>query len=291
MKRSSQKTVFPSFSLVHAQMQAYELIDIGEGERLERWGSHYLIRPESQAWIPRRERWDRYPAHRYQATGSYEGYWSPPLPPEWEITQSIEGKVLTFILRPTCFKHVGLFPEQMPQWMRIYKLLLSKRGVSVLNLFAYTGAASLVAAAAGARVTHVDASKSTVIWARQNAERNGISTIRWIVEDARTFAERERRRGRRYGAILLDPPTFGVADKKRWHIEKDLVPLLSVLVELLEPGGWLLLNTYTGLSVGLMMQLVEYFFPSCSYEVVELSLRSSRGFTLPTGLSLWVFLS
>ncbi|MGQ9864565.1 MAG: class I SAM-dependent methyltransferase [Bacteroidia bacterium] len=291
MNRPAWEPSSPPFSLVHATLEAYELVDIGEGERLERWGSHYLIRPESQAWIPRCEKWDRYPAHRYHPTGSYEGYWSPPLPAQWEIVQPIGNTVLTFIVRPTSFKHVGLFPEQAPHWRKIYELLLPKPGAWVLNLFAYTGASSVVAAAAGARVTHVDVSKSIVSWAYQNAEKNGISTIRWMVEDARTFVQKERRRGRLYDAILLDPPTFGVADKKRWHIEKDLVPLLDVLVGLLAPGGWLLLHTYTGLSVGLMVQLVEYFFPGCTYEVVELSLRTSTGRILPTGLSLWVFSS
>lgn len=229
----------------------YELLDAGGGRRLERFGTVILDRPapgasaaphDPAAWSTATSRFDR-PA------GSQAGTWTPPgaVPDRWPI--EIDG--LPVELRPTPAGQVGLFPEHLPvaRWAAACSLdLVAASGSpsAVLNLFAYTGLATLVLARAGVAVAHVDASRPAVTWARRNADLAGLTDrpIRWLVEDATRFALRERRRGRRYGGILLDPPTYGHGPEGgAWRLAADLDALLEALVPLLEPSGWFIACT------------------------------------------------
>ena len=200
----------------------YEVIDCSGGEKLERWGRYVLLRPDPQViWdTPRTDsRWKKLNAHYHrsrQGGGNWEFF---DLPQQW----TIHYRSLTFRLKPFHFKHTGIFPEQAVNWDWISdKIRQAKRPVKVLNLFAYTGGATLAAAAAGAEVTHVDASKGMVTWAKENAAATGLSSakIRWIVDDCTKFAEREIRRGNTYDAVIMDPPSYGRGPKGEiWKIE------------------------------------------------------------------------
>ena len=270
--------------------KSYELIDFGEGQRLERWDDLLLQRPDSWAiGTPTRpiDTWK--PHHRFTLEGAYQGRWEPPLPEAWIMTyRSRKGWTLQLEARPTRYKHLGLFPEQAAHWEWLYEKLQERAPARVLNLFAYTGAASMVAVLAGASVTHVDASKPAISWANRNAQLNGISSIRWIHEDVRTFVQRERRRGHHYQAILLDPPAYGLSPEgKRWLLEKDLPPLLQEVAALLPRNGLLLLNTYSGdLSPATLYRLVQEVFGSMEIELGELTLQTRAGRRLSTGYFL-----
>ena len=189
------------------QWKDYEVLDTSDGEKLERWGSFYLVRPDPQViWsTPRQDpRWKRFDA-RYARSSTGGGHWSAHhLPEHW----CIRYRELTFQVKPMNFKHTGVFPEQAANWDFIDdQIHRAGRPVSVLNLFAYTGGATLAAAAAGASVCHVDAAKGMVAWARENAAASGLSgaPIRWIIDDCAKFVEREIKRGRRYDAVIMDP--------------------------------------------------------------------------------------
>jgi 23S rRNA (cytosine1962-C5)-methyltransferase len=221
----------------------YELLDSGDGEKLERFGAYVLRRPDPQAlWERRLEAsvWDTCHA-RFERKGE-KGQWhsSPELPKEWEIQYG----GFTFLIKPTSFKHVGLFPEQVENW----DWITARGAKSVLNLFGYTGGATLAAAHAGASVTHIDASKTAVEWGRKNAELSGLTTapVRWIVEDAMRFVDRELKRGTKYDGIILDPPSFGHGpNDELWKIEEDLIPLVKKCGDLLtEKPSFILLNGY-----------------------------------------------
>jgi 23S rRNA (cytosine1962-C5)-methyltransferase len=234
----------------------YALLDTGAGEKLERYGALTLVRPEPQAMGPRRLSPDAWAAAGAAFTGDVEeegpGRWrtAAGLGDSWEM--SVLG--LPFICRLTSFRHVGVFPEQIVHWQamadRIRALAASRPGERprVLNLFGYTGLASLIAAAAGAEVTHVDASKKAVAWGRENQALAGLDAapIRWIVDDATVFAEREVRRGRRYDGILLDPPRFGRGPAGEvWNLVDDLPHLMDVVETILVPGpSFLVLTAY-----------------------------------------------
>ncbi|HVV14804.1 MAG TPA: class I SAM-dependent methyltransferase [Candidatus Paceibacterota bacterium] len=224
----------------------YELLDSGGEEKLERYGNVLLSRPDPQALWPKQlpeGEWTKANA-RYIREGN-TGKWVGELPKEWPI----ELGNLKFLIRPTPFKHTGLFPEQICNWEWAGELIRGAgRPVSALNLFGYTGGASLAAAAAGASVVHVDASKTAVAWARENAELSGLADkpIRWITEDVKLFVERELKRGNRYDLILMDPPAFGHGPKDElWKIEEDLLPLIEACTRLLSetPVG-MLVNGY-----------------------------------------------
>lgn len=216
--------------------EGYELLDSGEEEKLERYGAFVLARPDPQALWDKKQPsalWEA--AHgRFVRTGK-EGEWklAPSLPKDWEVSF---GEV-SFVIKPTSFKHTGLFPEQEPNWRWLReRITKAGRPVSVLNLFGYTGGATLAAAQAGATVTHIDASKTAVAWARENAMRSGLvdKPIRWIIEDALTFVQREIKRGNRYDLIVMDPPAFGHGpNDELWKIEEHLLPLLKLCQELL----------------------------------------------------------
>ena len=189
----------------------YEVLDCSDGEKLERWGKYVLVRPDPQViWNTPRdsELWKRYDA-RYARSSTGGGAWNTKkLPDKWKI----QYKELTFQVKPMNFKHTGIFPEQAANWdWAMEKIRSAGRPVSVLNLFAYTGGATLACAAAGASVCHVDAARGMVSWARENAQVSGLQDkpIRWIVDDCAKFVEREIKRGRRYDAIIMDPPSYG----------------------------------------------------------------------------------
>ena len=223
-------------TLITKPTAEYELLDSGGEEKLERYGDVLLSRPDPQALWPKlleAGEWAKAQG-RYVRDGK-EGKWEVKnnLPKEWPL--SFGG--LTFLIRPTSFKHTGLFPEQLSNWDWMRKTIEhADRPVAVLNLFGYTGGATLAAAQAGASVTHVDASKTAVAWARENAVASGLSEkpIRWITEDVLLFVKREIKRGSRYDAIVMDPPAFGHGpDGELWKIEEDLLPLIELCTQLL----------------------------------------------------------
>lgn len=225
----------------------YELLDSGEGERLERWGNIILSRPDPGALYPKRHRREWEKANASYIREGEKGSWHvhTTLPTEWPIRFCD----FSFMIRPTSFKHTGLFPEQKLQWQFISERIKNAgREVSILNLFAYTGGSSLAALKAGARVTHVDASKKAVLWAKENAALSGLSEkpTRWIIDDALTFLKREVKRGNRYEGIILDPPSFGHGpNDELWKIERDFLPLMDLVNLLLSDTPlFVLLNGY-----------------------------------------------
>lgn len=238
----------------------YELIDADSGERLERWGNIILIRPDPQIiWSGDRKNplWKN--AHAvYHRSGSGGGYWETlkKVPDVWSIGY---GR-LTFRLKPMGFKHTGLFPEQAVNWSLAERLIKAEnRPLSVLNLFAYTGAASLACLKAGAKVTHVDASKGMVQWAKENAAASGLekAPVRWLVDDCLKFVKREIRRGNKYDAIIMDPPSYGRGPNGEvWKLEQQLTELLSETGRLLSDNAvFFFLNSYTG---GLSPTILNY---------------------------------
>ena len=245
-----------------AHWHEYELIDTSSGERLERWGDILLIRPDPQIlWHTERKdpRWRE--AHaRYQRSQSGGGAWQVrrKTPPVW----SIRYGDLTFRVKPMGFKHTGVFPEQAVNWELAGELIRGAgRPVRVLNLFGYTGAATLACAAAGASVCHVDASRGMVSWARENAQASGLEDwpIRWLVDDCMKFVQREQRRGHRYDGIIMDPPSYGRGPGGEvWKLEEQIYSLVEQCVPILsEKPLFFLLNSYTtGLSAAVMEYLL-----------------------------------
>ena len=238
----------------------YELIDADSGERLERWGNIILIRPDPQIiWSGDRKNplWKN--AHAvYHRSGNGGGYWETlkRVPDVWSIGYG----GLTFRLKPMGFKHTGLFPEQAVNWSLAERLIKAEdRPLSVLNLFAYTGAASLACLKAGAKVTHVDASKGMVQWAKENAAASGLENapVRWLVDDCLKFVKREIRRGNKYDAIIMDPPSYGRGPNGEiWKLEQQLTELLSETGRLLSDNAvFFFLNSYTG---GLSPTILNY---------------------------------
>ncbi len=244
------------------QWKDYELIDCGGGERLERWGGHILVRPDPQAiWAtPRRNAlWQR-PEGRYHRSSTGGGHWEKGrLPAQWQIGYG----GLTFQIKPMSFKHTGIFPEQAANWdFAMERIRQARRPIRVLNLFAYTGAASVACAAAGASVCHVDAAKGMVAWAKENAKASGLESapIRWIVDDCAKFVEREIRRGKTYDAIIMDPPSYGRGPSGEvWKIEDQLYDFLKLCVGVLSDKPlFVLLNSYTaGLAPGVLGHLLR----------------------------------
>ena len=243
----------------------YELIDADNGERLERWGDIILIRPDPQIiWNEghRDEHWKS--AHAvYHRSNSGGGYWETlkKVPDVW----SIKYNDLTFRLKPMGFKHTGLFPEQAVNWSLAQKLIKeADREISVLNLFAYTGGATVACLKAGAKVTHVDASKGMVGWAKENAVASGVADrqVRWLVDDCMKFVKREIRRGNKYDAIIMDPPSYGRGPNGEvWKLEQQLSELLTDVGKILsEDPLFFFLNSYTG---GLSPTILNYMVKSC----------------------------
>ena len=276
----------------------YEILDASDGEKLERWGGYVLVRPDPQV-IWKTDRLDRgwsRPNARYHRSSRGGGEWEfLDLPKQWDIGYSFKsGAGLTFNLKPFSFKHTGLFPEQAANWEWFYeKIHSSGKPVRVLNLFAYTGGATLAAALAGASVTHVDASKGMVSWAKENARSSGLSDapVRWLVDDCMKFVEREIRRGSRYDAVIMDPPSYGRGPKGEiWKIEDAIHPLIRRCTQLLnEKPLFFLVNSYTtGLApaaLSYMLSLEMKRFHG-KVEADELGIPvTSTGLFLPCGAS------
>ena len=274
----------------------YELLDASGGERLERWGDIILIRPDPQVlWNTPREHplWKQ--AHaRYLRSKTGGGQWQRfrPIPEDWEIGYG----ALRFHLKPMGFKHTGLFPEQAVNWdwMRD-KIEAAGRPIKVLNLFGYTGAATLACVAAGAHVTHVDAAKGMVAWGRENAVASGLSDkpMRWLVDDCLKFVQREQRRGSRYDAILLAPPSYGRGPGGEvWKLEEQIYPFVEECVKLLSDKPlFMLINSYTtGLSPSVMRYMLGSLIAApgrLSADEIGLPVAST-GMTLPCGASaIW----
>ncbi len=276
----------------------YELLDCGNLEKLERFGKYILRRPEPQAvWEPAltEGEWQKL-AHasfvRSKGEQGDKGRWEqkPGMPGQWFISCNAGAHELKFRLGLTAFKHVGIFPEQKENWDFICKQV-QRRGEKpqVLNLFAYTGGASLAACAAGTAVTHVDSVKQVITWSNENMAASGLDHIRWMVDDAFKFCEREVRRGKKYQGIILDPPAYGRGpDGEKWLLEKQINSLMALISQLLEPGGFLVLNLYSmGFSALIARNLVqEHFGKDINPEIGELCLPDRHGRLLPLGVFL-----
>lgn len=244
------------------QWADYELIDCGQGEKLERWGAYLLVRPDPQAiWTAARTHpgW-RGPHGRYIRSASGGGHWAKKdVPERWPIHYGD----LTFYVKPMNFKHTGLFPEQAINWEFARNQIQSAgRPIRVLNLFAYTGGATIACASAGASVCHVDAAKGMVNWARENAKASGLegAPIRWIIDDCGKFVEREIRRGRRYDAVIMDPPSYGRGPSGEvWKLEDQLCAFVERALQLLSDRPlFFLINSYTtGLAPSVLTYLLE----------------------------------
>lgn len=276
----------------------YELIDSGDFEKLERFGRYVVRRPEPQAiwrWSLTEQEWRRLADASFLRDGRSEerGEWRlrSGMPFRWTVDYAYEGMRLRMRLGLTSFKHVGLFPEQAANWNFIYdncvRMRAEERTPKVLNLFAYTGGATLAARAAGADTTHVDSVKQVVTWARENMEQSGLEGVRWIVEDALKFVQREVRRGNRYNGIILDPPAYGRgANGEKWILEDNIGEMLECCARLLEPrGAFLVLNLYSmGLSATLASTAVRQAFGTPFEEQFgELCFDDRAGKRLPLG--------
>ncbi|MFI3267903.1 MAG: class I SAM-dependent methyltransferase [Rikenellaceae bacterium] len=277
--------------------QDYELIDSGNFEKLERFGEFIIARPEPQALWQKSlsdKKWnemsDAY--FRRDAKSEERGEWmlKPKMKEQWHVNYKYKGMSIKMRLGLTSFKHVGIFPEQAANWNFIYDSvkdqLAQGMDAKVLNLFAYTGGATLAAKSAGAEVTHVDSVKQVVSWTRENMELSSLSNIRWIVEDARKFVNKEVKRENKYTGIILDPPAYGRgADNEKWILEKDIYDLLVSCEKLLSKGGFLVFNLYSmGLSALLAKGLLEQIFGAENIEFGELFFVDSYKKTLPLGV-------
>lgn len=273
----------------------YELLDCGNFEKLERFGPHILRRPEPQAlWdkVWSEEEWKKRTDITFKQKGSHGGEWlkrGNKLPDKWSMKYSGNAFSLTFNLSLTSFKHIGIFPEQAANWDYIFSHLNEQKEEQprFLNLFAYTGGASLAARVAGADVTHVDSVKQVISWSRENMEASGLRDIRWVVEDAMKFVKREVKRGKTYHGIILDPPAYGIgANGERWQLEESINELLADISHLLAPKHFLVLNVYSlGLSPMVVENLVRRnFVDATNTECGELYLQSASGIKLPLGV-------
>jgi len=274
----------------------YALLDCADGQRLERWGDIILIRPDPQVIWGGRQHGLWHNAHaRYERSKSGGGEWKflRNMPEQWQLNY----RELQFYIKPMGFKHTGLFPEQAVNWNLLDKRIKqTSKQLKVLNLFAYTGGATLACLAAGAHVTHVDAAKGMVQRARENAQLSGLADkpVRWIVDDCVKFCQREIRREKRYDIILLDPPSYGRGPGGEvWQLTQELDGFLDLCADLLEPDGMLLLNSYSAeLSPGVMEHLltrkfVPRFGGTVSCDEIGLPVEST-GLVLPCGsTAIW----
>ncbi len=289
----------------------YEVIDCSAGEKLERWGKYILLRPDPQViWdTPKQdEAYQRLNGHYHRSKkggGEWEFF---DLPEQWSIHYDLPNAGadyangtgrLVFHLKPFSFKHTGLFPEQAANWDWFSQLILQKRKqepdrpIKVLNLFAYTGGATIAAACAGAQVTHVDASKGMVTWAKENAHSSGLADapIRWIVDDCKKFVEREIRRGNHYDAIIMDPPSYGRGPKGEiWKIEDAIFPLIELCAQLLaDKPLFFLVNSYTtGLQPAVLSYMMSIalkrYHGNVAADEIGLPVKDT-GLVLPCGAS------
>ena len=269
----------------------FEVLATGDGKKLENWNGIVLSRPDPQViWGGFDERAKPYRSRiyaTYQRSSSGGGEWRElkRMPEQWTCTWNN----LKFIVKPMGFKHTGIFPEQAVNWQRMQKLIKeSGREIKVLNLFAYTGCASVACSEAGASVTHVDASKGMVERAKQNAALNNICNIRFIVDDCKKFIEREIRRGNKYDAIIMDPPSYGRGPNgEMWKIEENLFDFVLLCKQVLSDNPlFVLINSYTtGLQAGVIANVLSLIFGSGNVEADEIGLKSKEGIVLPCGNS------
>jgi len=275
----------------------YELLDSGNYEKLERFGSYILARPEPQAaWKKTLDEseWNKladavFKENESSSNGNEKGEWirRKSMSGQWYIHYDYKDMHLKFRLGLTSFKHVGLFPEQSENWNFIYDTVKSFNSdtIKVLNLFAYTGGASLAAKSAGADVTHLDSVKQVITWAKENMEASGLDNIRWIVEDALKFCRREVKRGRKYNGIILDPPAYGRGtDGERWILRDNIAEIMTLCRQLLtNEKSFLILNLYSmGFSSVIAANLIKDYFPEIkNYEAGELVIPEKSGKRLP----------
>lgn len=277
----------------------YELLDCGNFLKLERFGQYITIRPEPQAvWDARLSpsEWEKKAHIRFVPRTSTSGEWKKikQMPDQWVISYPLNGNPspasrISFRLGLTAFKHVGIFPEQAVNWDYIDESVrqLKNPAPKVLNLFAYTGGASLAARAAGAEVYHVDSIKQVITWGNQNMELSGLNDIRWVVEDAMKFVQREVKRGKKYHGIILDPPAYGHGPKgEKWKLEEQVNELVkNVLLLLDEKEHFLIMNTYSlGFSGIILENLIPAEFRKKNFSIGELFLHATSGVKLPLGV-------
>lgn len=274
----------------------YELLDSGDFEKLERFGEYVTIRPEPQAvWakVYSEREWEKAAHVRFVPRSSSSGDWKKlkQMPDQWLVKYELPGgeKQLTFRLGLTSFKHVGIFPEQAVNWDKIYSFMKERQGAKFLNLFAYTGGASIAAKAAGAEVTHVDSIRQVVTWANENMQKSKLDNIRWIVDDALKFVKKEIRRGNKYQGIILDPPAFGHGpDGEKWKLEENISEMMEGVLNILdEKEHLLILNAYSlGFSALVPENLLAPFAHKhkSKLEVGELFLNASSKVKLPLGV-------
>ena len=272
----------------------YEVLDTGDGEKLERWGDVILRRPDPQTIWPKADGklWKSAQAHYHRSErGGGEWEFLKKLPERW----TVRHENLTFYVRPTGFKHTGLFPEQAANWLWMSDLIRKdgRKEIKVLNLFGYTGGATLACAAAGAHVTHVDAAKGMVLWAKENRELSRLpeDRFRWIVEDALRFVQRELRRGNSYDGILMDPPSYGRGPSGEvWKLENELYGLIETSAQALSKEPlFFLINSYT---TGFQASVLSNMLGKCvvsrfggNVDSEELCLPVTTGGVLPCGAS------
>ena len=283
----------------------YELIDVGGFEKLERFGQYITIRPEPQAvWDKSlsNQEWERRAHIKFVPKSSSSGEWKKfrPMPDQWKISYNLKNQEsgiknqeegvyqICFRLGLTSFKHVGIFPEQASNWEFIYDSVkaMKTEQPKVLNLFAYTGGASLAAKAAGADVTHVDSIKQVVSWSKENMELSELNNIRWVVEDALKFVKREEKRGNKYNGIILDPPAFGHGPNgEKWKLEDNINEMMKGVLNLLDEGQhFLILNAY---SLGFSSLIIENLLrkkAKNNLKTGELYLQATEGNKLPLGV-------
>ncbi|HNL33599.1 MAG TPA: class I SAM-dependent methyltransferase [Bacteroidia bacterium] len=273
----------------------YELLDSGNFEKLERFGQYITIRPEPQAVWNRQKKeadWLKEAHVKFVAKNSSSGTWKKlkEIPDRWHIAYALpDAKQIRLRLALTSFKHVGVFPEQAVNWDFIYHSVKKLDVVQpkVLNLFAYTGAATLAAKVAGADIIHLDSIKQVITWAKENMTLSGLDNIRWLVEDAMTFVKREVKRGKKYQGIILDPPAYGHGPNgENWKLEDEINEMLANVRLLLEENHFLVLNTYSlGFSSIILDNLLdEHFSKNIKRQTGEIFLQSTAGARLPLGV-------
>lgn len=275
--------------------KSYALIDSGNFEKLEKFGSYILRRPEPQAiwspFLPEKE-WKQKNIIQFEPTSSHSGNWIGNKIENWNIDYQTDEYKLKFHLSFTKFKHIGIFPEQAENWDFIYHKVKKLKEGKILNLFAYTGGATLAAAIANPKVqvTHLDAIKQIVNWAKHNAEINHLNNIRWIVDDALVFVRREIRRGNLYEGIIMDPPAFGHGPNgERWKLEENLNELIQATSKILNPKNFFfVINAYSlNFSPIILENLIQLHFKNFAIselQIGDLYLKSQSGQKLPTGV-------
>ena len=270
----------------------YQILATGDGYKLEDWGGIKFLRPDPQIiWHAKENLFKRKDIDAYYEKREGGGLWhyNKQIPDEWQIN----WKDFKFIVKPMGFKHTGIFPEQATNWELLFDLIQKRKGVKVLNLFAYTGGASIVCSKAGANVTHVDASKGMTERAKENAKLNGISNIRFIVDDCQKFVEREIRRGNYYDGIIMDPPSYGRGPSgEMWKLEDNLADFVELTKKVLSDKPlFVLINSYTtGLQPTVISNILKRVFGEDNVTADEIGLPTHEDVILPcgaTGVKVW----